>query len=191
MEATASSSQIGLSARYRPALAVLHWLLALLIVGMLGVGFLALAPLADSDPDKMSILRWHMLGGILTLGTLVLLAVLRWTIGAPLRLTTGRGGLDVLSIVVHLGFYLVILLMASSGIATSILAGLPAIVFGGSQQSLPASLYQLPSLKAHAVLALLLIGMIGLHIAGVLYHQLVLKDRLLARMGIGGSSESA
>ena len=132
MEATAPTSELGLSPRYRPALSVLHWLLALLVMGMLGVGFLALAPLADTDPGKVSILRWHMLGGILTLGTLILLAVLRWTMGAPTRLKTGRGGLDVLSIVVHRGFYLVLLLMASSGIATSVLAGLPSIVFGRS-----------------------------------------------------------
>lgn len=31
----------------------------------------------------------------------------------------------------------------------------------------------------------LMVAMLVLHVAGALYHQFVLKDRLLARMGIG------
>ena len=176
--------------RYRPALVVLHWLLTILVLGLLALGFLVLAPMADADPVKVSILRGHMIGGIVTLGAVVLFAILRWRLGAPARLTAGRVGFDRLSIVVHRGFYLVVTLMAVSGIATSAIAGLPPIIFGGSGEPLPAFLHALPSLRAHALLAILLIAMIGLHIAGALYHQFALRDRLLSRMGLGASSES-
>jgi cytochrome b561 len=34
----------------------------------------------------------------------------------------------------------------------------------------------------HAVLTLVLLGVVGLHVAGGLYHRFVLKDRVLQRM---------
>jgi cytochrome b561 len=72
--------------------------------------------------------------------------------------------------------------MVGSGYATGILAGLPDIVFGGSGDPLPPSFAIYPSWVAHVSLALLLVGLIVLHVLAALYHHLVRKDGLLRRM---------
>jgi cytochrome b561 len=62
---------------------------------------------------------------------------------------------------------------------------LPAIVFGGSGDPLPADFAAYPSWIAHIALAVLLVGLIGLHLLAALCHRLVRKDRLLQRMLLG------
>lgn len=172
--------------RYRPLLAGLHWLLAAIVVAMLALGFLVLAPMANADPVKIVILRWHIIGGLAALAVALLFAGLRWRRGAPERLTAGRRSLDRLSLIVHRAFYFVVPLIAVSGIATAALAGLPPIVFGGSGAPLPASFLVFPSFRAHALLALLLVALIALHLTGALYHQFVRRDNIFARMALRG-----
>jgi cytochrome b561 len=75
--------------------------------------------------------------------------------------------------------------MAGSGIGISILAGLPDIIFGGSGAPLPENFFQYPPRIAHAIIAKLLMLFVVLHIAGVIYHQFRLKDKLVSRMWFG------
>jgi cytochrome b561 len=51
--------------RYHPLLVTLHWVLAILIVAALMVGFFWLSATPNSDPQKIVVLRWHMAGGML------------------------------------------------------------------------------------------------------------------------------
>jgi cytochrome b561 len=53
--------------RYHPLLVTLHWVLAVLIVAALAIGFLGLAPTPNSDPRKIAVLRVHLAGGMLIL----------------------------------------------------------------------------------------------------------------------------
>ena len=53
--------------RYHRLLVTLHWVLAVLIVAALAIGFLGLAPPPNSDPRKIAVLRVHMAGGMLIL----------------------------------------------------------------------------------------------------------------------------
>jgi cytochrome b561 len=80
--------------------------------------------------------------------------------------------------------YLLVLLMAGTGVATAILAGLPAIVFGGLGTPLPSSSLIYPTPLAHGYLAALLAGLIGLHVLAAFHHQFVRRDGLL-RMYFG------
>jgi cytochrome b561 len=45
----------------------LDWVLAVLIVAALAIGFFGLAPTPNADPQKIDILRLHMAGGMLIL----------------------------------------------------------------------------------------------------------------------------
>ena len=103
----------------------------------------------------------------------------------PPKASTGNTILDKLATSVHHGFYLLILIMAGSGIGMAILAGLPEIVFGDSGMALPKDFFVYPPRIAHAIIAKLLIIFVIFHIAGVIYHQLNLKDKLLTRMWFG------
>jgi cytochrome b561 len=65
------------------------------------------------------------------------------------------------------------------------LAGLPEIVFGYSGAPLPPTLMAYPTRVAHGHIAALLVGFIILHVLAALYHQFVIKERLLRRMFFG------
>ena len=74
--------------------------------------FFLLASMDNSEPRKIVVLRWHMAG---------------------VRLSTARPApANRLAPVVHDGFYVLVVLMAGTGFATALAAGLPEIVFAGS-----------------------------------------------------------
>ena len=100
----------------------------------------------------------------------------------PAPATIGNALLVRIAPAMHWAFYLLVLLMAGSGVAMSVLAGLPGIVFGGVG-TLPMNFDALPPRAVHGVVAKLLMLVIGLHIAAALYHQFIRRDGLLSRMG--------
>jgi cytochrome b561 len=164
--------------RYHVVLVALHWLLAVLILLALAVGFFGLAPMPNTDPGKIAVLRWHMAGGMLILALMVVRLLVRLVTARP-------APANRLAPIVHYGLYLVVVLMVATGFATGLLAGLPEIVFAGSGAPLPKSFAAYPTFQAHFWLATLLAGLIVLHVAAALYHRLVRKDGVLARMGFG------
>jgi len=171
--------------RYHPLLVALHWVLAVLIIAALAVGFFGLAATPNSDPQKIGVLRLHMAGGMLILGLMVIRFIVRlWTL-RPAAATTGHPLLDRVAPVAHYGFYVLVLLMVGTGFATAILAGLNKIVFHGSGDPLPPDFLIYPTRVAHGYLAALLVGFITLHVLAALYHQFVRKDGLLRRMFFG------
>jgi cytochrome b561 len=174
-----------LVARYHPLLVAPHWLLAILIIAMLGAGFFLLARMPNSDPRKISILTVHMSVGMLILLLMTVRLVVRMRTSRAPDSTTGLRLLDRLAPVVHYGFYGLVLLMVATGYATAILAGLNRIVFQRSGEPLPSSFETYPTFTTHGYLALMLTGLIILHLAAALCHQLARKDRLLQRMWFG------
>ena len=170
--------------RYHTALVTLHWLLALMLIAMLAMGTLVLKTVPNSSPDKIGALQGHMIGGGLILLLTVLRLAVRLKTDHPAPATTGNALLDRLAPATHWALYLLVLLMAGSGVAMSVLAGLPGIVFGGVG-SLPVNFDALPPRAVHGIVAKLLMLAIGLHIAAALYHQFIRRDGLLSRMGFG------
>lgn len=178
MSSTTSSPQ-----RYGSVAIAVHWLTAIAIFGLLLSG----ARLEDmADPAaKVSLLRIHVVVGI---GVLVLtLFRLGWWLFADRRpsppATTPRWQ-AVAAHAVHGLFYLVIFGMAATGIGMIALSGAGTILFGGVSASLPDFRDFLPR-APHGVGATLLWLLIAMHVLAALYHQVVLRDRLLARMGLG------
>ena len=169
--------------RYHTALVVLHWLLAVLLLLALGIGSLVLSTTPNNAPEKIAALQGHMIGGGLILLLTLLRLGVRLKTAHPPPATTGHPMLDRLAPLVHWVLYLLVLLMAGSGVAMSAMAGLPAIVFGGG--SLPVDFDSLPPRAVHGVVAILLMLVITMHVAAALYHQIVRRDGLLARMGWG------
>lgn len=170
--------------RYHPALVVLHWLVALLVLVGLVMGTFGLSTLPNSSPDKIGTLRGHMIaGGAILILTLLRLLVRRVTVHPP-PVPIGFELADRLAPLAHGGLYLAVLAMAGSGIAMSIGAGLPAIVFGG-QGSLLADFSHLAARNVHGIVAKLLMALVALHVAAAVYHQWVRRDGLLTRMGFG------
>ena len=174
-----------LVSRYHPVLVTLHWLLAVPVVAMLCVGFLLLEAMPNTDPQKIGILLVHMSVGMLILGMMAVRFIARMCTARPAGATTGYPLLDRIVPVTHYGFYILVLLLAGTGLATAILAGLNKSVFQGSGEPLPPSFDIYPTFVVHGYLAVLLVGCIVLHVLAVLYHQFVRKDRLFRRMWFG------
>jgi cytochrome b561 len=171
--------------RYHPLLVTLHWLLALLIVGALLLGYFVLAAMPNTDPHKIGILLVHMSVGMLILALMAVRFIIRVRTSHPPAATTGHPLLDRIAPIAHYGFYVLILLMVASGYATAILAGLNRSVFQDSGDPLPPDFAAYPSFVAHGTLATILAGFIILHVLAAFFHHFVLKDGLLRRMWFG------
>jgi cytochrome b561 len=168
--------------RYHPVLVSLHWLLALMVVFSLAMGMFSLKEIPNASPDKLFALRGHMVAGVLILVLMLVRFAVRFALPRPDPATTGNRFLDRLSVVTHYGLYVLVVLMAASGIATAVQAGLPGIVFGGSGAPLPESFGIYRPRVAHGVIATLLLALAALHVLAALYHQFVRRDGLLSRM---------
>lgn len=83
---------------------------------------------------------------------------------------------------VHALLYVLLVLMATSGITTLVLSGaMPTILSGGP---VPDFSELIPRI-AHGIMSKILLALFVLHVAAALWHQLVKRDHLLARMGVG------
>ena len=171
--------------RYHPLLVALHWLLALMIIGGLIMGTIVLAETPNDDPFKMTSLRMHMTMGIVILVLMILRLVVRLRTQKPPHADIGSGLLNKAAVAAHWAFYILVIGMCVSGLATANIAGLPGIVFGESGAPLPPSFDDIPPRAAHGAMATLLGLLILAHLAAGLYHHLIRKDGLLGRMWFG------
>jgi cytochrome b561 len=176
------AASVSLPVRHHPALVALHWLAAALILFSLAMGTLSLKEIPNTSPDKLFALRGHMVLGI----AILVLTVVRFGVRLGTRRPPllGQGFLNRVAPLAHNGLYVLVVLMAASGIALALQAGLPEIVFRGAG-SLPESFSAFTPRRVHGLLARLLLALIALHVAAALYHQFVRRDGLLRRMAFG------
>ncbi len=171
--------------RYHSALVALHWLLALLIIGGLVMGGNVLSETPNSAPEKLFYLKMHMSMGILILALMVIRLFVRFLTVKPPHADIGNNLVNKLGVGTHYVFYLVVFLVAGSGLAIANIAGLPDIVFGQSGAPLPIDFSEYPPRAAHGILTKLLFVVILGHVVAFLYHQYVRKDGLFSRMWFG------
>lgn len=167
--------------RYHPLQVTLHWLIVLLVFAAFILGK-SMTRLPNDDAAKLTPLAIHMSIGILTLIVIVVRIIARIKLPKPAYASTGSAFLDWLGKATHGMLYLVVFLMAVSGLSLSMQSGLASIVFGGSGAPLPADFYDFAARVLHGFIAPALLVLVLLHVGGAFYHQLLLKDNLLARM---------
>jgi cytochrome b561 len=171
--------------KYHPALVVLHWLLAVLVVFMLVMGAVSLEHLPNSSPEKVFALRGHMVTGMAILALTLVRLVVRVSARKPPPVDTGRPLLDRAAVYAHRSLYVLVILMAGSGLATALSAGLPDIVFGGSGKPLPETFAAYPARTVHGIVGSLLALLVLVHVVAALWHQFMRRDRLIRRMWFG------
>ena len=163
--------------RYAKSQIVIHWLAAALILFLLVSGTFVLAELPNT-PAKIGNLRIHMILGALAGLLVITRIVLRRRLPAPpaaMGEWAARAG--------HLALTLVVLLLAFSGTMLALQSGTFDAVFGAG--SLPADFKEFTPRQIHGLASRLTMGLIALHVLAALYHQFIVKDGLLARMGLG------
>jgi cytochrome b561 len=169
--------------RYHPFLVILHWIIAVLIIAMLVIGYTQLGD-TPNDAAKVQVLSLHMPIGITILALTVIRLLVRIFSKKPAPATAGNPLLDKIGVATHYLLYILALGMGISGMGISSQAGLPAIVFEGLG-NLPADFSAFPPALGHSLFAFLLGGLVLLHIGAALYHQFLRKDNLLSRMWFG------
>jgi cytochrome b561 len=175
---------IALSLRYSPAHQLLHWITAALMAAILPVAWVMSALKEDSPPFYVQLWIHESLGlAILALT----LARLVWRIvQRPPAHPASMGPLTrVLAVVVALGLLAMMIVMPISGylwsnghgydIAPFKLVTLPRILFN---QKAVGDLAK----AVHETGRWLVYGLIGLHLAGVVWHVAFRRDGLLGRM---------
>lgn len=167
-------------ARYHPLQVSFHWLVVALLVAMFISGkYMSGLP---NDTGKLLPLGIHIALGVITLIVIVARLIARTRLPQPAPATTGHRFLDWVSKIVHYALYALVFLMVISGISLSLQTGLLPIVFGGSGAALPADFYAFNARRLHELVASALALLVLLHAGAALYHQFLLKDRLMARM---------
>ena len=170
--------------KYGSIAITLHWLMAILILGLLVSGFRSTGTVVAEA--KAAILVVHAPIGITVL-ILLVLRIIWWLFfdKKPNDIGGQPRWQEISAHIVHYAFYAVLILMTASGVGLFILSGAGPILFGGGTEALP-DLNEFAPRGAHALGVRLLIALVVLHAGAAIYHQYVRKDGLLARMWFGG-----
>ena len=183
----ALSDDVAPPQRYSTVAIVLHWLLALVIVAMFGVGvYMTDLPFS---PLRLKLYNWHKWAGIIILALTVLRLLWRVTHrppALPRAISQAMPGWQMQAYhATHHVMYALFFAVPLAGWAYSSAAGFPIVLFG--QIPLPdllAANKELAELikPLHELTALALMALAGLHIAAAFKHHLVDRDGLLSRM---------
>lgn len=184
--------------RYSAVAILLHWAIALLLIGQLAAGFYMHRLMhAEPNPDQQltfQLLQWHKSFGV----TIFFLTLIRlgWRLThRPPPLPAEMPGWEKFAArSVHAGFYVLLLAMplvgwaivSSSPFAESVQTYLFGVVhwphlpfFEGIENRKEVS-HQFAEL--HEALAFIMIGLIVLHVAAALKHQFINRDGVLGHM---------
>lgn len=162
---------------------LLHWLSALLIVGLLLVGFI-MTELRPS-PDTIRIYNLHKSFGLLLLAIVLVRILWRGVDRAPPDLPMPAWQLR-LAKTVHAALYALLLLMPISGWLLHSASGYPLRWFQVGPV-VPRLIEKSSESKhffelVHGWGAWILVAVLILHIAGALKHHFIDRDRTLTRM---------
>ena len=173
--------------RYPPALRVLHWTIAALILAALLMGTFVMARLDAADPAKATALLKHMLVGCVILGLTLTRLFVRPRTRRPAPMLLGIAVADRIVPYVHRVFDVLVLAMVASGIGIAVYFALPGHVIDvlrGSPANFPTDYADLPLHTAHVFSARVLSAIVVLHIVGAFYHHFILRDGLIGRMAL-------
>jgi cytochrome b561 len=170
--------------QYGTVAILIHWTSAVLIIGLMLAGFRA-ANTADPLTQAV-ILRVHAPVGVAVL-VLTLVRIGWWFFADDKpHEPDGQPRVQVLAAkAVHGLMYAAVIGLGFSGIALMALSGAGQILFGAASGPLP-DFWNFAPRYGHAAAARLMLVLLVLHIVAALYHQFIRRDRIFARMGIGG-----
>ena len=162
---------------------LLHWLSAVWIFALIGVGLVMVNIIRDSGP-KFELYQLHKSYGFL-FGLLLITRVL-WRLLAQRPKTLGTGLMSFVSRANQLLMLFLLILLVASGYAMASLSiiPIPINIFGWNIPSLltPDIVMEQRATAAHHYVAFGLMTLIVVHSTSALFHHFILKDRTLIRM---------
>lgn len=164
--------------RYGTIAIAFHWITALLIVVMIGLGLNA--DNAETDELRRAMLMPHIALGLLTLVLTLARIIWWWFFDTKPAIVPGIPSmLAALARVSHVLIYAFIIALALTGVGTNVIGGVADALSTGAP--IPP-LDHLPVRRGHGLLAWCFILLLALHIAAALYHHFIRRDRTVARM---------
>lgn len=169
--------------RYTGVAIALHWLMAIAIIGMLGVGLWMTG--LKTSPTKIEIYTWHKWVGLTILALAALRLVWRAYNPPPLFAESIPAWQLRVAALTHRLAYALMFAMPLTGWLQNSAAGFPLTWFG---------LFKVPALverdkamfafwqQTHEYLSWALMALIALHVLAALKHHFVDRDDTLRRM---------
>lgn len=162
-----------------------HWLIAVLILAMLIVGFVMVG-LPDTYRFRGTIYGLHKATGLCLLGLVVLRAL--WALANPIPSSMPNSPVweRILKHITHFLLYVVLFVMPLSGWAMSTAAGKFPSLFGWILVPMPGIPQSKELARAmaevHEITAWVIIVLVSLHVMAVFKHHFINKDVVLKRM---------
>ena len=168
---------------YTPVAKLLHWLTALLVLGMLGVGLWMVGlPLGLT---KLYVYAWHKWIGLTVLVLTVLRLLWRTWSPPPSLPETVTAWERRLAPLGHAALLVLLLAMPVSGWLMSSAGGVSVVWFGilPLPDLVPRDPIAFTMLRTlHHWLAWTLIAVLALHVAAVVHHDVLRRDGIFRRM---------
>ena len=170
--------------RYTTPAIVLHWLIALLIIGAFTMG-LVMTDIPGITPTKLKYYSWHKWAGVTILALAMLRLLWRLAHKAPAYPASLPQWQQSAAHHLHVLLYVLMFAVPLSGYLYTLSAGVPVVYFGVFP--LPLLIAPNPELKpvlklVHFWLNMGLAGLVGVHIAAALKHAFVDRDGVMQRM---------
>jgi cytochrome b561 len=166
---------------YTPLARALHWITAVLLLGLFGLGISMTRWVADEN--KIQVYSWHEWVGI----TVFALTAVRlfWRLTHPAPPIAIPAWEKFTAAAVYVAMYAILLAQPIVGWLMSTAYGFPVVYLG--LVPIPAPVPEDRVLaerldRLHIALAIALAALFAAHLAGVLYHHLVRRDAVLSRM---------
>ena len=177
--------------RYDSGAMVLHWLIALSILALLGLGWtMVLIPLGD--PLRVPLFAWHKSLGLTVLVLTLMRIFWRLKHRAPALPDAMPAWQKAASKLGHILFYILLVGLPLSGwaLVSTNSRNIPTIFFGLFEVPHLPVLSTLPdkapahvaAQAVHSLAGWLLIGLMVIHVAAAIRHHFVLRNTVLTRM---------
>ena len=167
-----------LEQKYTKGAIIIHWLTATLILTLFPLGKY-MEGLTISE--KINLVKVHTILGIIVFLLTIIRCYLFFKSKRPEDLKTGYKFNDKLAVWIHNAFYFLLIAISITGMITMIIGDyVLALRLGVSEMILPRE--DIVSLKAHGLLATIMIALLVLHVLGVIKHYILTKENTLKRM---------
>lgn len=179
------------NARYGSVAKTFHWLIALLVIGMLCVGPIMVD--MKNSPLRLQLFTMHKELGLIILSLMILRVLWALSNVKPSFPQTMLNWEKVAARYSHYSFYVLLIVMPLSGWIMSSAAGHPPSILG-YEMAFPGITPDKPVAKLfvtiHIALAIIIAGLLTVHVAGALNHHFIYRDNILRRMLPGNSKIS-
>lgn len=173
---------------YSPAQRAVHWLMAAMILAMIPVGIAMTNAWSAGafPPARGTLYELHKTFGVLVFALACIRVAVRVVAGAPGPAETLTPGQRRASAAVHHLLYLLIFVVPLTGWLGTSACCAPVNLFWTVPVTLPVSGgpdFAKLMFRLHFVSAILMTVLVVGHIGAALWHRLVLRDGVFARMG--------